>query len=104
MTDPGDLSDPARIAALTEAALAVKDAEPGVAVQMLWRVASRCWWGSAPEAPRRLRSWPPPTRWRSTPTTRDGSRSSPTPTRSAPARNSLARLSRLDPAADSSNT
>lgn len=53
MTEPGDLADDARIDTLTSAARSLAGSDPELAVHLLWRAASRCWWAGMPHEQRR---------------------------------------------------
>ena len=48
LVDPGELLDPARIEALVTAAGDVAALDTDLALALLWRAGSRCWWGGAP--------------------------------------------------------
>ncbi|MFD9537566.1 AAA family ATPase [Streptomyces sp. NPDC060010] len=45
---PGEMRDQARVHTLLQAAADAADGHPELAAQLLWRAASRCWWGNLP--------------------------------------------------------
>jgi DNA-binding CsgD family transcriptional regulator len=53
LVDPGEVLDAGRIAALVDAADDVATLDTELALALLWRAASRCWWGGAPASQRR---------------------------------------------------